>query len=301
MVLRIVKEYERLAKFKFGKYLGMMGPGIVIVIPIIHQAKKVDLREEPFDVPPQQNITKDNANVDVDFVVYMRVMEPVAERVVLEVTDYRFAVRQLATTTLRAVIGDLSLDDVLSRREYINSILQTKLDEVTDRWGVKVTAVEIREILPPPRIQEAMTRQMSAERTRRAQITESEGIRDAAINVAQGDKRAAILEAEGQREARILAAQGRREAQILEAEGFALALQKINAEAQGAAANTMGLQYLDMMRSLGESASTKWVIPMELANVARSMADRLGGLGVGTDSGAGLDGGAGSDGGSASG
>ncbi len=273
-IINFVRDYERIAKFQLGRYVGMKGPGLVWIIPIIQSGNKVDMREQYFDVPPQRNITRDNAGVDVDFVVYLRVMEP--ERTVLEVRDYLGAARQLATTTLRAVIGEMILDDVLSRRDDINDQMQVKLDQVTNRWGVKVTAVEIREIEPPPAIQEAMTRQMSAERTRRAQITESEGTRDAQINVAEGEKRAAILEAEGQREAQILRADGHREAQVLEARGYAQALETINESASAAHGNTMGLQYLDMMRTLGDSASTKWVIPMELTNAARSIAERLG-------------------------
>jgi regulator of protease activity HflC (stomatin/prohibitin superfamily) len=275
-IINFVRDYERLAKFQLGRFVGMKGPGLVWVIPIIQSASKVDLREIFFDVPPQTNITKDNANVDVDFVVYMRVLDP--QKTVLEVQDFFGAARQLATTTLRAVIGEMDLDEVLSRRDDINAAMQVKLDDVTNRWGVKVTAVEIREISPPPAIQEAMTRQMSAERTRRADITESEGQRDSAINVADGEKRSAILRAEGDRESAILRAEGRRQSQILEAEGFATAMNTINAAAQGVHANTMGLQYLDMMRTLGESPSTKWVIPMELASVARSISDRLLGM-----------------------
>jgi len=281
-IINFVRDYERLAKFQLGRFVGMKGPGLVWVIPVVQAASKVDLREIFFDVPPQTNITKDNANVDVDFVVYMRVLDP--QKTVLEVQDFFGAARQLATTTLRAVIGEMDLDEVLSRRDDINAAMQVKLDDVTNRWGVKVTAVEIREISPPPAIQEAMTRQMSAERTRRADITESEGQRDSAINVADGEKRSAILRAEGDRESAILRAEGRRQAQILEAEGFATAMNTINAAAQGVHANTMGLQYLDMMRSLGESPSTKWVIPMELASVARSISDRL--LGMTGNSGA---------------
>lgn len=273
-IINFVRDYERIAKFQLGRYVGMKGPGLVWIIPIIQSGNKVDMREQYFDVPPQRNITRDNAGVDVDFVVYLRVMDP--ERTVLEVRDYLGAARQLATTTLRAVVGEMILDDLLSRRDEINDAMQVKLDEVTNRWGVKVTAVEIREIEPPPAIQEAMTREMSAERTRRAQITESEGTRQAAINVAEGDKQAAILEAEGEKEAQILRADGHREAQVLEAQGYAEALRSINDAAQSAHGNTMGLQYLEMMRTLGNSSSTKWVIPMELTNAARSIAERLG-------------------------
>ena len=240
---------------------------------------KVDLREIFFDVPPQTNITKDNANVDVDFVVYMRVVDP--EKTVLEVVNFVGAARQLAMTTLRAVIGDMALDDVLSRREEINQGMQSKLDEVTNRWGVKVTAVEIREIQPPPAIQEAMTRQMSAERTRRAQITESEGLRDAEINVAEGNKRGSILRAEGEKQSAILSAEGLRQAQILEAEGFAEALQKIYETARGVDANTMGLQYLDMMRELATKENSTWIVPLDFTRLASSVQEQLGALGGG--------------------
>ena len=280
-IINFIRDYERLAKFRLGRYTGMKGPGLIWVIPIIESARKIDLRERVRDVPPQRNITRDNAGVDVDFVYYLRVVNP--EMSVLEVQDFELAAQQMAMTNLRAVIGDMTLDEVLSRREDINVRLQVKLDEVTNRWGVKVTAVEIREIEPPPAISEAMTRQMSAERTRRAAITESEGQRDAAINVADGDRRSAVLRADGEKEATILRAQGRREAQILEAEGFAQALQRINEQARVAAPNTMGLQYLEMMRALGESPSTKWVIPMELASVARAMADRVEAMGAAPD------------------
>ncbi len=251
----------------------MQGPGVVWVIPVLQSATKVDTRELFFDVPPQTNITKDNANVDVDFVIYLRVVEP--EKTVLEIQNFLGASRQLATTTLRAVLGEMDLDEVLSRREYINAQMQVKLDEVTNRWGVKVTAVEIREISPPPRIQEAMTRQMSAERTRRADITESEGTRDSQINVADGDKQSQILRAEGDRASAILRAEGARQSAILEAEGFAQAMRNVNEAAQDVHANTMGLQYLDMLRTLGQGESTKWIIPMEFSNVAKAIGDRL--------------------------
>ncbi len=273
-IINMVRDYEKIAKFQLGRYVGMKGPGLVWIIPIVQAGTKVDMREQYFDVPPQRNITSDNAGVDVDFVVYLRVMDP--ERTVLDVRDYLGAARQLATTTLRAVIGEMTLDEVLSRRDNINDLMQVKLDDVTNRWGVKVTAVEIREIEPPPTIAEAMTRQMSAERTRRAQITESEGSRDAQINVAEGERQAAILQAEGEKQSQILRAEGHREAQILEAQGYANALEAINAAAEGAHGNTMGLQYLDTLRNLASSPSTKWIIPMELTNAARSIAERLG-------------------------
>jgi regulator of protease activity HflC (stomatin/prohibitin superfamily) len=259
----IVPEYRRVARFSFGRYDGApRGPGWVWVIPFYHTAISVDLREEVFDVEPQTTITKDNAPVTIDMLVFMKVVDP--EAAVLRVQDYRAAARGMAITTLRAVVGDMNLDDVLAKREQINTLMQTRLDEVTDRWGVKVNAVEIREILPPRDIQEAMSRQMSAERTRRAAVIEAEGTRQAAITNADGAKQSAILNAEGAREAAILNAEGNRQAAILNAEGFALALDRIFQTARGVDDNTMALQYLDMMRQLAAGASTKWIVPMEL-------------------------------------
>lgn len=259
----IVPEYKRLARFSFGRYDGKpRGPGWVWIIPFYHQSISVDLREEVFDVEPQTTITKDNAPVTVDMLVFMRVVDP--ESAVLKVQDYKAAARGMAITTLRAVVGDMELDDVLAKREQINAIMQARLDEVTDRWGVKVNAVEIREILPPRDIQEAMSRQMSAERNRRAAVTEAEGARQSAILNAEGAKQAMILNAEGARESAILNAEGDRQARILEAEGFAQALQTIFAVAQTVDQNTMGLQYLDMMRELAHAPSSKWIVPAEL-------------------------------------
>jgi regulator of protease activity HflC (stomatin/prohibitin superfamily) len=174
------------------------------------------------------------------------------------VVDFTGASQALAATTLRAVIGDIPLDDVLAKREEINHILRAKLDEVTERWGVKITSVEIREIVPPRDIQEAMNRQMSAERNRRANITESEGTRQATINVAEGDKQSNILRAEGDRQS-----------QILRAEGYANALQTIFGAASGIDEKTMALQYLDALKALANGESTKWIVPMELSELTR--------------------------------
>jgi regulator of protease activity HflC (stomatin/prohibitin superfamily) len=176
----------------------------------------------------------------------------------------------MATTTLRAVIGGIVLDDVLVEREHINNMLRARLDEVTERWGVKVTNVEIREIIPPREILDAMNRQMSAERNRRAQVTESTGQRDAAINVAEGEKRAAILRAEGQKESAILEAEGQREAQLLKAEGYASALERIFSVAQKIDQQTMTLQYFETLKELGQTDSTKYIFPMEFTSLLES-------------------------------
>jgi regulator of protease activity HflC (stomatin/prohibitin superfamily) len=265
--LRIVTEYERLVVFRLGRAIGAKGPGLIILIPFIDRGVKVDLREMFFDVDPQTTITKDNAPLSIDFLVYMKVINAVSS--VLEVEDFRGASRGIAITTLRALVGDMLLDDVLARRDQLNDLLQDKLDQVTNRWGIKVTAVEIREIIPPREIQDAMSRQMSAERHRRAAVTEADGKREAIVKMAEGDRQARVLQAQGQREAEILEAEGERQAQLLIAEGFAMALEQINQVARGVDANTMGLQYLDALRRLGESEATKIVVPLELTNLLR--------------------------------
>ena len=268
---RIVPEYRRLVVFRLGRSIGARGPGLVLLIPFIDRPVGVDLRERFFDVPPQAAISSDNASLSIDFIVYMRVVDPVSS--VLEVEDFTGAARGIAITTLRAIVGDMMLDEVLSRRDQINESMRTKLDEVTNRWGVKINAVEIREILPPQDIQEAMTRQMSAERTRRAAVTEAEGKREATISVAEGDKQAAILNAEGTRQATILEAEGHRQEAILTAEGYAEALQRIYAVAQQIDPKTMSLQYLEALKAIGASPATKFIFPMELTTLMRSFSD----------------------------
>src|SRR6185436_13999080 len=232
----------------------------------VDRVVRVDLREQYLEIPHQSAITEDNASISIDFIVFNKVMDP--QMSVLTVGNFAGAAQNIAATTLRSVVGDMSLDDVLAKREQMNEILRTKLDEVTERWGVKVTNVEIREIIPPPAVQEAMTRQMSAERTRRAVVTEAEGAKQAAVTVAEGNKAAAVLNAEGQKQAAILNAEGDRQAAILRAEGFALALSKINESASNADARTMQLQYLDALKQIGAGSSSKVIVPMEIAGLA---------------------------------
>lgn len=267
--IKIVQQYQLLSVFWLGKFIGLKQPGLQIFVWPFHKTETIDLREDVIDIPRQTNITSDNAPIDIDFLVYLRVMPDEAQKSVLEVVDYVSAVIGIATTTLRAVIGEMPLDDVLSQRERINEELRIKLDEITERWGIKVTQVEIREIEPPRDIQEAMNRQMSAERVRRAAIIESEGTRQAAITVAEGEKQSAILKAEGQRQAEILAAEGDQQAAILRAEGFSTALNKVYDVAQNIDANTLSLQYFDTLQKIGESPSTKFIFPMEFTNLLR--------------------------------
>jgi regulator of protease activity HflC (stomatin/prohibitin superfamily) len=269
----VVPEYQRLVHFRFGRLVGDKGPGFIFpLIPIIDQVVKVDLREDVLDVPPQTCITKDNAPVSVDMLVYIKIMNAIQS--VVEVEDFTYAARGMAITTLRAVVGDIILDDVLAKRDEINATMQVKLDQVTDRWGVKVMAVEIKEITPPRDIQEAMSRQMAAERNRRAAVLDADGQREAQIKVAEGQKQAAILSAEGEKRSNVLHAEGEKEAVLLEAEGFASALTKINEVAQTADPNTMGLQYLEMMKTLASSDASKWVVPTELTQFLTTFAQK---------------------------
>jgi regulator of protease activity HflC (stomatin/prohibitin superfamily) len=262
-VVHIVPQYQRLVVLTFGQYSqasGIAGPGLVLLFPPpIQTSQTVDLREFVVEIPQQTCITKDNAPITIDFLIYQRVDQ--AADSVLKVQNFRTAVQGIATTTLRAVIGDIPLDDVLAKREQINSVLRVKLDDVTQRWGVKVTTVEIREITPPREIQDAMNRQMAAERGRRAAILDAEGKKQAAILVAEGDKQSNILQAEGARQSA-----------ILRAEGFALALEQINNTANHADPRTMTLQYLDALKQIGASPSTKWIIPAEFASLAAPLA-----------------------------
>jgi regulator of protease activity HflC (stomatin/prohibitin superfamily) len=262
--IRVVQQYEKMVVFRLGRTNELMvrDPGLRFLIPVIDRPVKVDVREQFIEVPSQTTITRDNAPINVDFLIYWRIADPLKS--VVNVANFAGALQGVATTTLRAVIGDILLDEVLSKREQINEVLRVKLDEVTERWGGKVTTVEIREITPPRDVQDAMNRQLSAERTRRAVITESEGSRQAAINVAEGQKQAEILRAEGDRQAA-----------ILRAEGFGQALTRIFEAARGIDQKTMSLQYLEALKALGTGPATKFVIPMEFTHLLDPFVDFL--------------------------
>jgi regulator of protease activity HflC (stomatin/prohibitin superfamily) len=265
--VRVVSEYQRLVVFRLGRVMGIKGPGLVMLLPFVDRPVRVDLREQFIQVPHQTCITRDNAPVNVDFLIYMYVVDAISS--VVQVQNYVGAAQGIATTTLRAVVGDISLDDVLAKREEINTLLRSKLDEVTERWGVKVTSVEIREINPPRDIQDAMNRQMSAERNRRAVVLEADGKREAAIAVATGEKQATIL-----------AAEAARQSAILRAEGAAQALETVYSVAQSVDTKTMSLQYLDALRALGASPATKLVIPMEFTNMLQPLLNLAGAAGA---------------------
>jgi regulator of protease activity HflC (stomatin/prohibitin superfamily) len=251
--VRVVQQYEKMVVFRLGRTNENLvrDPGLRFLIPIIDRPVKVDIREQFIEVPSQTTITKDNAPINVDFLIYWRINDPLKS--IVNVAYFAGALQGVATTTLRAVIGDILLDEVLSRREQINEVLRTKLDEVTERWGGKVTTVEIREITPPRDVQDAMNRQLSAERTRRA-----------------------VLTAEGERQSNILRAEGTRQAQILNAEGFGQALERIYAAAKTIDEKTMLLQYLDALKVIGASPSTKYIIPAEFTQLVGPLTTGLG-------------------------
>jgi regulator of protease activity HflC (stomatin/prohibitin superfamily) len=280
--IRVVNRGDKLVVYRLGNTDDSLvkGPGLVLLIPFIDRPQRVNLREQYVEVPSQTAITKDNVTIPIDFLIYWRIVDPLKS--VVNVQDFVGALAGVATTNLRAVVGDFLLDDVLSKRDLINESLRTKLDEITENWGGKVTRVEIREITPPRDILDSMNRMLSAERNRRAVITESEGARQSAINVAEGQKQSEILKAEGERQAA-----------ILRAEGFSLALTRIYEAATGVDQKTMSLQYLEALKSIGASPSTKYVIPMEftrllepfLGYVAQSGDEGAGRLGAGQPAG----------------
>ncbi len=272
--VKIAREYQRVVLFRLGRMAGARGPGLVLVNPITDRTTWVDLREQYLEIPHQVAITKDNAPISIDFIIFYKVIDP--STTVITVRDFRGAALNIAATTLRSIVGDMALDDVLSKREEMNAQLRVRLDEVTERWGVKVTNVEVREVNPPPSVQEAMTRQMSAERTRRAQVTEAEGSKAAAILAAEGQKQAAVLSAEGQKQAAVLSADGERQAALLRAQGYSSALDAIFQVARTLDENTLALQYLDTLRQIGLSSSTKFVVPMEVGNILAGVRNLVG-------------------------
>jgi len=263
----VVKQYERLVVLKWGRLQAVAQPGFRFLIPIMYTGRLVDTREQVDRVPTQKYITKDNVVVDMDFVLYFRVVEDEAEKSVMNVADHRAAVRALAVAELRSIIGNITLAEALAERERIQNELQISLDQNTGRWGVKVQGVAVNEIDPPQGVKAAMEREKSAEAIKTADITESEGQRQSQINRAEGERQAAILEAEGDRQAVILRAEGEQQAQLLRAQGFSSALDNINQVANSVDAKTMSLQYFETLKELGNSPSTKWIFPMEFTSM----------------------------------
>ena len=263
----VVKQYERLVILKWGRLQVVAQPGFRFLIPVMYTGRLVDTREQVDRVPTQKYITRDNVVVDMDFVLYFKVIEEEAEKSVMNVADHRAAVRALAVAELRSIIGNITLAEALAERERIQNELQISLDENTGRWGVKVQGGAVNEIDPPQGVKAAMEREKSAEAIKTADITESEGQRQSQINRAEGERQAAILEAEGERQAVILRAEGEQQAQLLRAQGFSSALDNINQVANSVDAKTMSLQYFETLKDLGESPSTKWIFPMEFTSM----------------------------------
>nr|WP_175542118.1 SPFH domain-containing protein [Natrinema hispanicum] len=269
-MVEIVDAYDRAALTVFGEYRELLEPGLNIVPPFVSRLYTFDMRTQTIDVPSQEAITRDNSPVTADAVVYIRVMN--AKRAFLEVDDYQRAVSNLAQTTLRAVIGDMELDDTLSRRELINERIRTELDEPTDEWGIRVESVEVREVTPSQGVKGAMEEQTSAERRRRAMILE-----------AQGERRSAIEKAEGQKQSNIIRAQGEKQSQILEAQGDAIStvLRARSAESMGERAVID--KGMETLADIGQGESTTFVLPQELSSLVGRYGKHLSGSDVEAD------------------
>jgi len=264
--VEIVEAYEKRALTVFGEYRKLLEPGLRWVPPFVSRTYRFDMRTRMIDVDPQEAITQDNSPVRADAVVYYRIMD--AKKAFLEVDNYENAISNLAQTTLRAVIGDLELDDTLSRRDQINNRIRRELDEPTDEWGIRVEAVEVREVSPSQDVKRAMEEQTSAERRRRAMILE-----------AQGERRSAVEQAEGDKQADIIRAQGEKQSQILEAQGDAIStvLRAKSAEAMGERAIIE--RGMETLESIGQGDSSTFILPQELT----SLVGRYGGQLTGGD------------------
>jgi regulator of protease activity HflC (stomatin/prohibitin superfamily) len=253
-MVEIVDAYEKKALTVFGEYRKLLEPGINFIPPFVARTYAFDMRTQTLDVPRQEAITRDNSPVTADAVVYIKVMD--ARKAFLEVDDYKRAVSNLAQTTLRAVLGDMELDDTLNKRQEINARIRKELDEPTDEWGVRVESVEVREVNPSQDVQQAMEQQTSAERRRRAMILE-----------AQGERRSAVEQAEGEKQSNIIRAQGEKQSQILEAQGDAIStvLRAKSAESMGERAIIE--KGMETLEHIGQGESTTFVLPQELTSL----------------------------------
>jgi len=272
--VKIVKPYEQAIYMRLGKFVRVLNQGLNVVCPLVNTVVKIDLRTEVMDVPKQEVITKDNSPVGVDAIIYIKVTDP--KSAFFEVIDYRLATVNLAQTTLRSVIGQMELDEILSSREQINVQLRDTLDENTDKWGVRVETVEIKEVDPARKVKDAMEEQTSAERKRRAAILEADGQKRAAILEAEGKKKSRILEAEGQRQSMILEAEGQRMATILDAQGEAQKLRIMSIGAAAMDSKALSVLSMDTLKSVGAGQSSKIFFPMELTRLVNGISDYVG-------------------------
>jgi regulator of protease activity HflC (stomatin/prohibitin superfamily) len=273
--VKIVQPYQQAVYMRLGSYVRILDQGLNFVAPLINTVVKLDLRTQVLDVPRQEVITKDNSPVNVDAVIYIKVIDP--KKAFFQVTDHRAATIYLAQTTLRSVIGDMELDEILSNREKINLHLRDKLDEATDKWGVKVEAVEIREVDPAPKVKQAMEEQTSAERLRRAAILKADGSKTAAILSAEGEKRSRILQAEGLRQAKVLEAEGERLAIILNAQGEGQKLRILSVGSASLDSKALTVLSLETLKSVGNGQSTKIILPFEVSKLMENVSEYLGG------------------------
>ena len=272
--VKIVQPYEQAIYMRLGKFVRVLDQGLNIVTPLINQVVKMDLRTEVMDVPKQEVITKDNSPVNVDAVIYIKVTDP--KNAFFEVTNYRLATVNLAQTTLRSVIGQMELDEILSSRENINIQLRDTLDENTDKWGVRVENVEIKEVDPAPKVKESMEEQTSAERKRRAAILEADGLKRSAIMEAEGKKKSKILEAEGTRQSMILEAEGKRLATILEAQGEAQKLRIMSVGAATMDSKALSVMSMETLKTVSDGQASKIYIPLEVSKLMDGISQYMG-------------------------
>jgi regulator of protease activity HflC (stomatin/prohibitin superfamily) len=272
--VKIIQAYEQGLLIVLGKFKRRLNPGVNLVPPLISKVVRLDLRTQTLDVPRQEVITKDNSPTNVDAIIYIKVIQP--DKAFFEVQNYKMATIYLAQTTLRSIIGDMELDEILYNRERINTRLRDILDEATDAWGVRVEAVEIREVDPVGPVKAAMEEQTSAERERRAAILRADGQKRSAILEAEGRKRAMILSAEGVRQSKILEAEGERLARILQAQGEAQKLRILALGASPLDQKALTVLSLDTLKSVGNGKSTKIIFPFELSKLIEGAAEYIG-------------------------
>jgi regulator of protease activity HflC (stomatin/prohibitin superfamily) len=278
MSIRVIRPFEKGLVERLGRYQRTLDSGLNLIVPLFDTVAKIDMREIVFDVPPQRVITKDNVGVEVDCVIYCQVTDPVRSK--YEIANYVMAATKLAQTNIRNVVGEMELDQSLSSRDHINSQLRDVLDTATDKWGVKVNRVEIQRIDPPADITEAMSRQMKAERDKRAAILEAEGDRQAAITRAEGTKQSAILEAEGQAEAVRKKADAEKYRQIAVAEGEAKAINNVyNAIHEGRPDKELiTIKYLEMLPKLADGKANKLFLPYEASGIIGALSAMVEGI-----------------------
>ena len=272
--VKIVQPYEQAVYMRLGKYIRVLNQGMNFVCPLINQVVKLDLRTQVLDVPRQEVITKDNSPVYVDAIIYIKVTDP--KNAFFEVTDYRTATVYLAQTSLRSIVGEMELDEILSSREKINIQLRDVLDEATDKWGVKIEAVEIREVDPATKVKDSMEEQTSAERRRRAAILAADGEKRAAILEAEGKRQSMILEAEGKRQSMILEAEGKRLATILESQGEAQKLRIMSVGASAMDSKALSVMSMDTLKSLGDGQASKIFFPIEVTKIVEGLSQYMG-------------------------